>query len=77
MTGFLKEVAAELVSRGIAEPTSEQISDAMVARINRQGELYERIFGNGYRSARVNGTREFVSALGESVYAMCKSRQNS
>jgi hypothetical protein len=68
MTSFLNEVAAELVSRGISEPTSEQIADAMVGRINRQGQLWERIFGCSWRGQAANGTRAFVSSLAESVY---------
>jgi hypothetical protein len=68
MTSFLNEVAAELVSRGISEPTAEQIADAMASRINRQGQLWERIFGCSWRGQAANGTREFVSSLAESVY---------
>jgi len=67
-TNFLKEVAAELISRGIAEPTQEQIADAMVARINRQGELYARLFDSGWRGQAANGTEKFVSAMAEEVY---------
>jgi len=67
---FLKEVAAELISKGISEPTTEQISDAMAARINRQGELCTRMFGGStvWAGARVTAEREFVRALAESVY---------
>jgi len=68
MTSFLNEVAVELVSKGITEPTPEQIADAMAARINRQGELYERLFGCSYRGQVANGTKNYVRALGESVY---------
>lgn len=68
MKGFLNEVAAELVSRGISDPTEEQITDAMVSRINRQAQLWERLFGNGYRGQVANGTREFVSEMARSVY---------
>jgi hypothetical protein len=65
---FLKEVAAELISSGIEAPTSEQIADAMVRRINRQGELHERLFGCSYRGQVANGTREFADALASDVY---------
>lgn len=68
MTSFLNEVAAELVSNGISQPTEQQIADAMVARINRQGELFVRLFENRYCGQVANGTREFVAALAADVY---------
>lgn len=71
--GFLGEVAAELVYRKISYPTHEQIAEAMAARINRQGEIYVRLFGCGYRGQVANGTREFIGAMAADVYKNARS----
>lgn len=65
--GFLAEVAAELVSRGISEPTPEQIADAMESRIARQWEICAKLCPQSIYGPSADA-KEFMSGLSAMVY---------
>lgn len=65
--GFLNEVAAELVSRGIAEPTVEQIAKAMEYRVARQWEIFAKLYPNGLYQ-RGGAAREVLNEMAAAAY---------
>jgi hypothetical protein len=64
---FLNEVAAELVSRGVENPTVEQIADAMETRIARQWALFAKLYPNGLYQ-RSDAAREVLAEMASAVY---------
>lgn len=71
--GFLNEVAAELVSHGITEPTAEQIAEAMEYRLDRQSYLYNKFYGAPLHSVAVTREQEFKLAFAAEVYGQIRS----
>jgi hypothetical protein len=66
-TSFMNEVAAELVSRGVENPTVEQIADAMEYRIARQWEIFSKLYPNGLYQ-RSDAAREVLAEMAAAVY---------
>ncbi len=71
---FLTEVAMELADLGITDPTTDQIADAMLSRINRQGAIFSQLFTHSFSSMQTARQHEALAEISGAVYNLLQAR---